>query len=433
MIIEEEKLMAFPSSPVDGEIYGKFQWNESAGAWEEALEYISFPTDNLVGYYSFDAEDVSDSSGNEHHAAATNVTYALGKAVLAAVFNGSAYITLPSGVYGAVTLQSKWTLVALVNTATLAPTDGFVQVFYFNNGSAKIAITWDDTNNRWYGQITDAAGANTKYVYGNTGTISVDEWHSLILKCDGAGTISFHEDSVLTDTESITGLSDWTATAGYIGGAGATANLEGSVDEARIFDDDLNDSQIETLFLFPGGIFNTDAIAIATNSTHTAGDGSDHSDVADNTTHSGSAGTDHADVGSNNSHRTGDGSDHADVADNTTHSGSAGTDHSDVGLNNTHRGSAGTDHADVGSNNSHRTGDGSDHADVADNTTHAGSIGTDHSNVGLNNTHRGVTTGNPHDVTKTEVGLSNVVNRVITISTSAPSGGANGDIWFVVP
>lgn len=41
---------------------------------------------------------------------------------------------------------------------------------------------------------------------------------------------------------------------------------------------------------------------------------------------------------------------------------------------------------------------------------HKSSDGKDHADVVLNNTHRGVVAGNPHAVTKTEVGLSNVEN-----------------------
>jgi len=61
-------------------------------------------------------------------------------------------------------------------------------------------------------------------------------------------------------------------------------------------------------------------------------------------------------------------------------------------------------------NNAHRTGDGSDHANVALNDTHRGGDGSDHANVALNDTHRGTTTGNPHSVTKGDVGLANVTN-----------------------
>lgn len=59
---------------------------------------------------------------------------------------------------------------------------------------------------------------------------------------------------------------------------------------------------------------NVDLAAIAVNSAHVAGDGSDHADVA-----------------SNSAHAAGDGSDHADVASNTTHRSSNGADHSYIG------------------------------------------------------------------------------------------------------
>ena len=83
---------------------------------------------------------------------------------------------------------------------------------------------------------------------------------------------------------------------------------------------------------------------------------------------------------------------------------------SDVGANNIHRGSDGKNHSDVGLNNSHRTGNGADHANVALSDTHRGSAGTDHSDVGLANTHRAAVIGNPHAVTKSEVGLGNVTD-----------------------
>jgi len=95
-----------------------------------------------------------------------------------------------------------------------------------------------------------------------------------------------------------------------------------------------------------------------------------------------------------------------------------------VAANTAHRSSDGKNHSDVVSNNSHRSGSGSDHSDVASNTTHRGSDGKNHSDVVLNNTHRSVVTGNPHVVTKTEIGLSNVDNlQQVPLSQK---GSANG-------
>ncbi len=41
-------------------------------------------------------------------------------------------------------------------------------------------------------------------------------------------------------------------------------------------------------------------------------------------------------------------------------------------------------------------------------------------------------TNNPHGVTPAQIGLTTEQTRTITVSTSAPSGGNNGDIWIVV-
>lgn len=66
--------------------------------------------------------------------------------------------------------------------------------------------------------------------------------------------------------------------------------------------------------------------------------------------------------------------------------------------------------------------------DVDLNTTHAGSDGKDHSDVVLNNAHRVVVTGNPHAVTKTEVGLANVTNdkQVRNAASSFATDFTNG-------
>jgi hypothetical protein len=82
----------------------------------------------------------------------------------------------------------------------------------------------------------------------------------------------------------------------------------------------------------------------------------------------------------------------------------------------------------VGLNTTHRSSDGKDHSDVNLNTTHRGittgnphnvsasdvGLGDIQGEVDLNTTHRTTTTGNPHSVNKTDVGLSNVPNTDFT-------------------
>jgi hypothetical protein len=63
---------------------------------------------------------------------------------------------------------------------------------------------------------------------------------------------------------------------------------------------------------------------INTNSTHVAGDGSDHANVATNTTHSSGDGSDHADVATNTIHISSNGSDHTYIDQDVT-SGSSPT------------------------------------------------------------------------------------------------------------
>jgi len=114
-------------------------------------------------------------------------------------------------------------------------------------------------------------------------------------------------------------------------------------------------------------------------------------------------------------------------------------DLSDIGTKthteiDTHLTGSGADHSDVALNNTHRGSDGKNHSDVVLNNTHRGSAGTDHSDVVLNNSHR-ISTTNPHSVTKTQVGLSNVTNdaqlkasqlqtTITDDDTKVPSSGA---------
>lgn len=123
------------------------------------------------------------------------------------------------------------------------------------------------------------------------------------------------------------------------------------------------------------------------------------------------------------------------VAANTTHRSSDGKNHSDVVLNNTHRGSDGTNHANVVLNDTHRSSDGKNHSDVVLNNTHRASDGKDHSDVVLNNSHRAVVSGNPHVVTKTEVGLANVDNlqQIPLTQKAAANGVASLDASSRIP
>ncbi len=132
--------------------------------------------------------------------------------------------------------------------------------------------------------------------------------------------------------------------------------------------------------------------------------------VTASTNHIASDGKDHSDVVLNNTHRASDGKNHSDVVLNNTHRASDGKNHSDVVLNNTHRTGDGSDHANVALNDTHRGSDGKDHSDVVLNNTHRSSDGKNHSDVVLNNAHRVVVAGNPHEVTKAEVGLGNCDN-----------------------
>lgn len=78
----------------------------------------------------------------------------------------------------------------------------------------------------------------------------------------------------------------------------------------------------------------------------------------------------------------------------------------------------------VQANTSHRSSDGKTHADVVLNNNHRSSDGKNHADVVLNNAHRATTSGNPHSVSKSDVGLGNAdntsdANKPISSATQA--------------
>ena len=81
-----------------------------------------------------------------------------------------------------------------------------------------------------------------------------------------------------------------------------------------------------------------------------------------------------------------------------------------------------TNETNIATNTSNNTGTVTVHSDVTDAGSGAIITGTERTDIGLNNTHRGTVTGNPHAVTKSEVGLGNVVDVDTTNATNITSG-----------
>jgi len=81
-----------------------------------------------------------------------------------------------------------------------------------------------------------------------------------------------------------------------------------------------------------------------------------------------------------------------------------------------------TNETNIATNTSNNTGTVTVHSDVTDAGSGAIITGTERTDIGLNNTHRGTVTGNPHAVTKSEVGLGNVANVDTTDATNITSG-----------
>ena len=116
---------------------------------------------------------------------------------------------------------------------------------------------------------------------------------------------------------------------------------------------------------------------VASNVTHTAGDGSDHADVASNT--SASHAQSHTIVSHSDTTATG--------AELDTLTGGADTtlhDHDGISENTTHRSSDGSNHSNVVTNTTHKSSDGSDHSIVVSNQTHAADNTQAHSDYLLN-------------------------------------------------
>lgn len=175
--------------------------------------------------------------------------------------------------------------------------------------------------------------------------------------------------------------------------AQTAADLQGAIDHNSLTNYAANrhflQSEITEVGTIATGVWEGTSIAVGhtdakcTDATadNTAGNETSHADVLQD-----------GDFGSNGlMKRTGAGS-YGIAADNSsnwndahTHISNDGSDHSKVGANETA----------IALNTTHRGSDGSDHS----------KIGANETAIGLNTTHRGLVAGNPHVVTKAELGL----------------------------
>lgn len=183
------------------------------------------------------------------------------------------------------------------------------------------------------------------------------------------------------------------------------------------------------------------AAAIALNTAHRLGDGSDHADVATNTadiaTNASNIATNSSNIATNTSdiatNATDIGNHIIDLANpHATDIGNLGSgtlaelnsaltdatldDSSDPRDPNVHASTHtnGTDDIQNATNAVKGLATAAQITDLEANTTHRTSAGTDHSDVGLNNTHRGTVTGNPHNVLASQTPFTSLTGLAST-------------------
>ncbi|KKL92720.1 hypothetical protein LCGC14_1881890, partial [marine sediment metagenome] len=109
------------------------------------------------------------------------------------------------------------------------------------------------------------------------------------------------------------------------------------------------------------------------------------------------------------------------ATNDTAYSATSWNTNTDAATKNTIRDKVETMDTAIGSNTTHRSSDGSDHSIVGSNTTA----------IGLNTTHRGLSSGNPHSVTPTELSLvigtntqahGDILDDLNTLTASASNG-----------
>ena len=231
---------------------GNSTWKDQSGNGRHATVSGTMGiSDRCVALYNFHS-DATDLTGN-YTGTETSVTYALGTYGQAAVFNGSSS-RINTGLIWPGGTQLSWS--GWINTA-----GGINQYLFadFNsagaNTSMRFSIQFHNSNVLYVGTNNGGAGTFT-----NFGSISsyLNKWTHVAVTVNGT-TVKTYLDGSLFGTATGTALAAGTLPfiiGAYSDGAGYQ-NVNGSMDQIRIFNKELTSSEVTSLYNENSSTFKT--------------------------------------------------------------------------------------------------------------------------------------------------------------------------------
>ncbi|MDA3802876.1 MAG: LamG domain-containing protein [Patescibacteria group bacterium] len=221
---------------------------------KESLSYLGYIGSNevstikgLVVHYTMDEKDynsstnrVGDNSSYENHGTNNGAIFTedrFGKEGGAVSFDGiNNNIDIGED---AVFSNDSWSLGLWFNTNSaetlqdLVSTTLNTNLRWFNLNQSKVAL-WDSSNASWY--------------FGNT-TISSGSWYHVFLLYDGSGNYKIYLNGSLDSAWPNLGTSDDLGAVRYIGMfTGGSRYFNGSIDDVRIYNRALSESEIQSLY-----------------------------------------------------------------------------------------------------------------------------------------------------------------------------------------
>ena len=224
---------------------------------------IGGPTTGLVGWWKLDetsGTSAADSSGNGNTGTLTNgptwTAAGADNGALTLVKASSQYVNVPDA--ASLQLSGSWTVSAWVNPTTVPTSGGGVKVITkddaSNNSNYGISIVNNTSGCTGLGfRIFFDPGANSCY----TTTITPGTWYHVVGVWDSvAKNLMVYLSGALVNTQNIPSNVPTSAPGGPLelgGEAGVSAYLDGTLDDARVYNRALSAAEIMRLYKSTGG------------------------------------------------------------------------------------------------------------------------------------------------------------------------------------
>jgi hypothetical protein len=222
------------------------------------------PQTDKVAHYNFNGS-LNDGSGNNLNASISNnsVTYTtdrFGRAnqALSLSAGATAWITTPSlstrvtGFPFAISLWFKAT--GVTNSQTLIRTDGGESSYYVG-AWLQLAVGGQGTMSLSFGDNTGTSGSSRNTIT-TSAVITPNTWHHVVINVRGANDMDFYINGAKNNEATYSGsATNMVYHPTYTGGAigvypGASSNFDGLMDDYRIYNKVLSQTEVSTLYNF---------------------------------------------------------------------------------------------------------------------------------------------------------------------------------------